>query len=246
MSRKRWIYGGLLAAAAGAFLLDRLFLDAPEKAVAEERGPATPRKKPAPAPALSPSAPRITDPSLAWLEKIADTEAVRDVFMPGPDYLARHRKIQEELQARAEEERGPAAGSPELFEAGHQLQATTVTPQGGIAVVDGRCLTPGVIVDGYVLERIEPGRVTFRQGVETATLRLPMPPDQAEAAAPRAVAGPPAGSGRSTSSGWGRRLLSHLLTPAETRPGTPASPVRKPAAPPRAPTARPVPAQRQP
>lgn len=72
---------------------------------------------------------------------------------------------------------GSSAGSDELdadgFIAAHQLQATCVRRGQQWAMIDGRWMTRGEELDGYVLKKIEHYQVTFRRGKQSAALALP-------------------------------------------------------------------------
>jgi hypothetical protein len=215
MNRKRWIYVGVLGVASVAFIVDRLFLGTPETAEAKPAAQTPKAARPTAASKKPQGQPVVVDPSLAWLEKLAEPGTERDVFAPSPEWLARSKAEAAEAAAAAEREKGPQPGSPRAFEEAHKLQATTVMGQGGLAVVDGQCLSVGETLDGFRLARVEAGQVEFRRGADRVTLTLPMPP------APSAKRPMPAGPSPDDiktattpttrpASGWGllRRLWS--------------------------------------
>jgi hypothetical protein len=173
------------------FIVDRVFFDDPKPA--EAKATATPakskpsvptKKKPTAAPT---AAPVITDPSLAWLEKLADPRPGRDVFVPSPAWLkaqkAKEEVAKEKQQAEAQ---GPKPGSPEAFQTAHRLQATTVMEHGGLAVVDGECLSVGDAIDDFQLVRVTAGEAEFRRGRNRAILKLPMGPASSAKPSPAA------------------------------------------------------------
>ncbi|MEP0842970.1 MAG: hypothetical protein HRF43_09690 [Phycisphaerae bacterium] len=181
MNRKRWVYLGLLIAAAGAFLVDRVFLSHPQEAEAKSDHASVAVRPLRPKPAAKPPAPKpaLLDPSLAWLEKLADLGSARDAFSPSAEWLGPKKTTRFE-----EAEPGPRPGSPDAFQEAHQLQATAVMGAGGLAVVDQRCLKIGDVYDGYELVRVTPGQAEFRKGPDVARLVLPMPPRSDAPAAP--------------------------------------------------------------
>lgn len=174
MNRKRWIYAGLLVVAAGAFAVDRLFLGEPKAAEAEPIGPRRPRPQPTASGKTVAGKPMVSDPSLIWLEQLTERRAARDVFSPSTDWLASEKKASAKER---EAQLGPQPGSAEAFLAGHHLQATSVMPRGGMAVVDAKCLNVGETLDGFKLVRVWPERAVFRRSRETVTLTLPTPPE---------------------------------------------------------------------
>lgn len=170
MNRKRMIYLGLLGIAAVAFLADRILLNHPQEA---EAGMSPQEAKRRPQVVNKPTATKtpILDPSLAWLEKLADIGSGKDAFSPAPEWIRPKPVIRDDV-----EEVSPRPGSPEAFESAHKLQATTVAENGGLAVVDERCYRLGDELDGYKLTRVRPGEVEFEKDGETAILELPMAP----------------------------------------------------------------------
>lgn len=216
MNRKRWIYAGALGIAVAAFVIDRLFLGAPQSAEARQISPDPKAARPASARAKkAQNQPLIADPSLAWLEKLATTGTPRDVFAP-PDWLEKQRQEAEAAAAAARQAEGPQPGSAEAFEAAHRLQATTVMGNGGLAVVDHQCLSVGETLDGFRLARVEAGWVQFVRGAERATLSLPTPPAPSARRLPAAGAPPDGMRPASTpaahpTSGWD--LLRRLWKP---------------------------------
>lgn len=185
---KRFIYLGLLAVSAGALIVDRALRDGPSPAEAQPtrragRATATksgspsptrrePRKPPAVSDANAKESGSGVDPSLAWLEKLADAGGQRDLFVPSLAMLSHYQTIQETQQAT---QNGPKPGSPEAFQTEHQLQATFVSQDTMIAVVSGRVLRLGEFIDGFRLTRIEAYRAEFRRGRDRVWLSIPLP-----------------------------------------------------------------------
>jgi hypothetical protein len=175
MIDKRWIYVGMLLVSVVGFAVDRLFLGSPKPAEAKEVvKPAAPKPARTATPPKAP-APAAMDPSLAWLENLADTRPGRDVFAPSSEWV----KARQQMTEKAKDtpaEKGPAPGSPEAFQAAHHLQATTVISGGGLAVVDNQCLAVGDTLDDFRLVRVEADAVEFQHGRDRATLTLPLGP----------------------------------------------------------------------
>lgn len=179
MTKRQGSMLAVLIVVAIGFVVDRLFLDDPQAAEArptprpaKTNQSAPTRKPPSAAPA---PAPVVTDPSLAWLERLADSRPDRDVFAPSPAWIKAQKEAVEKAKEQAEA-RGPLPGSPQAFQLAHRLQATTVMGRGGLAVVDGECLSLGDSLDDFQLVGVTAGEAEFRRGRDRAILRLPMGP----------------------------------------------------------------------
>jgi len=175
---KKTIYLALVVLAGGGFLIDRLFLGEPASADAEETPSAPPnRAKPRRThPSRTPeTSPQVADRSLSWLERLSDPPLVRNVFSPSSSMLRHYQKLRQEAKLKEEEDAGPQPGSPEAFEASHVLQATFVSEGTRLAVVDGKVLRLGRVLDGYRLSGIDSQQATFRRGRDRVTLSIPMP-----------------------------------------------------------------------
>lgn len=209
--KKKWIYVGALTVAGIGFAVDRLFLASP--ATAEAKDSARPQKanRPPSDAGQGKGKAQLLDPSLAWLEKLAEPPSAHDVFAPSPEWLL-SRKQNQEKTASAQAAEEPEPGSARAFQVNRELQATVVMDGGGFAVVDGQCLAVGDALEGFQLIRVTASQAVFQRGSERATLTLPMPPEQvtAQANQPAAHDGDleSAASDTKTPSGWGLlRLL---------------------------------------
>ena len=175
MGRKKLIYLGLLVSAGGAFIVDRLFLGEPETAAAAPSRPVKTTRKPAPRkrpPKEKP--PPAADPSLTWLNQLGEQQGQRDVFVPSVDMLKYYKALRDPADEE-EKEGGPDATSPEAFEREHELQATCVSPDALMAVIDGKVRRLGEKIDGYRLTKIEAYRAEFRRGRDRVSLIIPVP-----------------------------------------------------------------------
>lgn len=174
----------IMGFSAVGFVVDQFILSEPAAAEAKSTAdkPAAPSKsKPSAGNSRrqQPAAPSgtvvVPDPSLAYLEKLADPNPRRDVFAPSPAWI----KAQKEATERSRTEAANHTvqpGSAQAFQANHRLQATTVMERGGLAVVDHQCLTVGDVLEDFQLVRVTAGEVEFRRGRDRAILRLPMAP----------------------------------------------------------------------
>ena len=87
--------------------------------------------------------------------------------------LAHYELIKE---SRDEKKAGPKPGSPEAFAQEHELQATFVSRNVLIAVVNGKVLRPGDFIDEFRLVKIEPYQAEFRRGRDRVLIAIPTAP----------------------------------------------------------------------
>jgi len=180
MNPKRWIYVGVLALSAIAFVVDRAFLAEPETASAAES--LSPARKDKAARDTSPDLEEPgseIDPTLDRLEQLPEVTLGRDVFALSGAFLARQRKLQEEAERAAEAKEAQAIDPAETFAARHTLQTTLVGPELCLAVVDGQVVRVGDTFDGFRLVKIDSYRVKFRHdpGKAVVVLSLPSQPE---------------------------------------------------------------------
>jgi hypothetical protein len=189
MTKRRWTLLIVAVLAGGGFLVDRIFLGEPEAAQAKPvtNKPAKTKTKTTTTAKPPTATPVANDPSLAYLEKLADPRPGRDVFAPAPAWIQAQKDAVEQKRVRSEEKQGPKPGSPEAFEVAHKLQATTVMEGGGLAVVDGQCLSVGDVLEDFQLTRVTAGEAEFRRGHEYALLKLPMGPGAKKSPSPQAT-----------------------------------------------------------
>jgi len=157
LSKKRKVYVCVLAVAVLVLLVDRAFLGpaglAPQEASA---GPAGASKPPTGVgEGGSTGAARTADAGpeqsvVARLRALAQTQPettdVRDAFRPSSSWLAEMR--------RADRAEGSGADAAPRRSFDHRLVAVMVDGQGGMAIIDGRCLRVGQTMDGFTLVRL--------------------------------------------------------------------------------------------
>ncbi len=87
---------------------------------------------------------------MARLRALAQTQPettdVRDAFRPSSSWLAEMR--------RADRAQGSGADAAPRRSFDHRLVAVMVDGQGGMAIIDGRCLRVGQTMDGFTLVRL--------------------------------------------------------------------------------------------
>ncbi|MGB9626319.1 MAG: hypothetical protein ACPMAQ_15815 [Phycisphaerae bacterium] len=177
--RKAYIYGGILALAVLALLIDRAMYTAPQGVSAAEVPPSTPAKAsaadaarpPAPDAPRRTAAPALPNAAARWLHDLPDVPEVRDLFAPSNLFPPRSEAPEAETDVKHKD---PVAE----FVASHRLSATFRDGRSTCAVVDGRVLRPGHQLDGFRLVSVDSFRATFVQGSLQAVLRL-IAPEQA-------------------------------------------------------------------
>jgi hypothetical protein len=187
LSSKRWAFLGMTLISAISFLVDQVFLSAPESAVADvaagitgtsEDAPDKPaKKKGVPAANAAPAEVELADPSLPYLDKLPQLSFQRDIFTPSPEMLKYYQALEEQESGGAAV-KGPKPNSPAAFEAEHQLQATFSSPEGAMAVIDGKVLRVGSEISGFRLTRIGPYHAEFKRNQDRVQLYIPMPDSQ--------------------------------------------------------------------
>lgn len=189
----------MTAISAISFLVDQVFLSAPDSAVADlaavssEDTPKSRKKnKGVPAANVTPTTPDLYDPSLPYLDKLPQLSFRRDVFAPTPEMLKHYRQLEEQDNTGAAVT-GPKPNSPEAFKADHELQATFSSPE--MAFINGKLLRVGNEIAGFRLIRIGPYHVELKRGRELVQLYMPTPDGPAkpvkQAPAPTSVEEPP-------------------------------------------------------
>ena len=181
LSKKRKVIVCILGLAVAALLADRALLGSgkpgPKEAAAEpSAAPAAAPNTPAKSPAAPPRQSRETvRESLACrLQALSeaggsDSANVRDAFCLSPAWT---------------KDLGPAApSSPEQDKAeklktDHQLMAVMVAREGGYAIVDGKCLRIGQVLDGFTLISVtEKSAVLESDGIRVE-LKVPSQEDE--------------------------------------------------------------------
>lgn len=176
MDRKRMIYIGLAVMSGGGLLIDRLFLSEPESASAEMTNSSLlQQKRLAAQNKLKTNPDTKTDPSLAWLNKLDESQYPRNVFTPSTAMLAHYKQLEQASEDQKAKQRGPQPGSPEAFRAEHKLQCTSIGKGAALAIINGKMLRVGDKIDGYRIKSIKPYRVELSRKRDKVILSLPVP-----------------------------------------------------------------------
>jgi len=176
MSRKRCIYVGVLALALIAFIVDRAFLAEPESAYAEEPLPTASKAKVTHDTVTDTAEPvGEIDPTLDRLEQLPESVPGRDVFSLSGAFLARQKKLEEEAAKAAEAAEAPKINPAQTFAETHSLQTTMVSENLSMAVVDGKVVRVGDVLDGFRLVQINSYQVRFQHGTSGAVVELTLP-----------------------------------------------------------------------
>ncbi|HOW72017.1 MAG TPA: hypothetical protein PKY77_15565 [Phycisphaerae bacterium] len=176
--RKKYIYGTIFGLACIGFVVDRIIGPGPEEAGARETA-AGPAKAAAPAPAAtaaggtkSPSAqseamaaPEPTSPAAQRIRDLPEIAEARDLFRP----TATEPALSETEQAR---EQNAELDEVAAFVAAHRLEGTFNDGRLRMAMVNGRTLRPGQVLDGFRLDKVEPYRAIFRNRDREAVLTM--------------------------------------------------------------------------
>lgn len=105
-----------------------------------------------------------------------DGMSVGDAFCPAPSWVGQPKEAAPtpdavEAAARAAAEAAAQARVRQFRQ--HKLTATAIGSDGGMAIIDGQCITVGRAMDGLRLVSVGRGSATFAgEGIEV-TLRLP-------------------------------------------------------------------------
>lgn len=179
MPPSRLILMVVMALSAAGLLLDRLFLREPTAAKAEEQ-PLTPsaaslsgQSAKSAEPARGETA-TTDDPSLSWLNRLEDTpEMPRDIFTPSEELLEFLAIQASGKDASAEAQKDE--NDPARFEATHTLQATFLSDDRMMAMIDGKVVRVGSVLDGYTVVRIASRHVECMRDGRQAILRMELP-----------------------------------------------------------------------
>lgn len=172
------VLGGTVA----VLLLDRTWpadtsADTPkENAEAPKGSPAAVTSEPPPLPEATPGPREGTyGPQVPVAQAGPIKQLQRNPFEVIPEAFGWLSMIQQAEQHSPQLGRGDRTEElgPEEFAQRHRLQATCTRPHAAWAMIDGRLLTVGQKLDGYVLKAVESYQVVFRRGGVPATLVLP-------------------------------------------------------------------------
>ena len=178
LTKKHKTYGAVVVAGALALLVDRVFLDSgqttPNAATAEvlEAPPlagAAPAE-PAPVAPVSPAPIPSQDESVAARlqaaigAKVVDPSSVRDAFCPAPAWIAEPKAATPVVE--------PVESRAERFQRSHHLQAVMVGDLGSYAIIDGRCVFVGQMLDGFKLVCVGQASATLAAEGARVTLKL--------------------------------------------------------------------------
>ena len=191
-SRKKYIYGAVLAVACGAFAVNWMLGPGPEQA--DAAGPAARKHHPrgsspkAPAP-VQPASPAITNrpaaaenPASESLRRLPEVHEVRDLF------ARQSRRASRSGSPDGSAEDGSDPDPVAEFLHNHELQATFQDRLEVVALINRQVVRTGQVVDGFELVRVEPFRAVFRQQDLQAVLNLRLYPPGTKT--PNAAAGP--------------------------------------------------------
>lgn len=200
MTNQGKIYGAVLALAASAFGVDRLWLGpdprggaGPQSAAQAPAPPALPAErsragtrggrgggKEAPTAATSP--PTRQKPLSARLLEVARAEnltadpgdgtvAVADAFKPSALWYPAPAAAPVAAQAR------PAVPPERLeeFRTHHRLTAVMRSARGGLALIGGKVYAPGQTIDGFTLDSVGERSAILRNGDATVELKIDPP-----------------------------------------------------------------------
>lgn len=174
LTRERKLLAAIVGLGAIALFVDRVMLSdshtGPSSAAANALAPdvssvvvplAVPQThEPSAKEAAVKTAPSIAD-RLAEAARELSAEPSRDAFTPAPGWGGFTSPHAEAPAATAT----PATGRLQTFADTHKLSAIMAGSGGGVAIIDGRPLTLGQMMDGYKLVEIQPSAVTF-EGVD--------------------------------------------------------------------------------
>jgi hypothetical protein len=170
---KQAVYGGLLAIAVVALVIDRIFFAEPSKAQAAPELPTAPT--PAPAISLAPIAEPIDGLISDHLKSIPfiDLKLMPDAFAPSKAWLAAIQPPPPPPPVL------PPAPPPDTtdhraiaFAAAHKLSAVLKSHNGGVAIVDGEMVSVGQTVDGYILTAVDSTSAHFASGSSVVDLTM--------------------------------------------------------------------------
>lgn len=169
LSTSHKVYVAILAIAVAAFVGDRLLRDSGSTPPGPAQAKAGPPpggavRPPAPPAAPSPGRPSLAD-RLEALEDDPDLDptSIRDAFVPADAWLA-------ELKVPEPDTSEPSLA--EKFAASHEVTAVLLAGSGGCAVVNGKVVQIGQVLDGFELVGLARERATFQVGQERVELRL--------------------------------------------------------------------------
>ena len=190
-TRKKYIYGAVLAVACGALAVNWMLGSGPEQAAAAgaaggKRHPQGPGKSPA---SVQPARAAIANGqapaenlAAASLRRLPEVREVRDLF--ARQNLKTGRSGSPDGSAGDGSDPDPVAG----FLHTHELQATFQDGREVVALINRQVVRTGQAVDGFELVKVEPFRAIFRhqdlQAVLDLHLHPPGPKTQSGAASP--------------------------------------------------------------
>lgn len=169
-SSKQIVYGGLLAIAVVALVIDRIFFAEPSKAQASPELPG--KLEPPPAVSVAPVAEPADGLISEHLNSIpaVDLKAMPDAFAPSKAWiLATQPPPPPPLPAPPPDKVDHRAAE---FVAAHKLSALLKSHNGGAAVIDGEMVRVGETLDGYTLTAVQGGSARFTNGSSVVDLTM--------------------------------------------------------------------------
>jgi hypothetical protein len=173
ISRRHKLIGGVFAIVSVAWALDMLTGEAgPSPA-----GGATATAMLGQPAELPPNPPDLETLVQSLLRKPQPRTALpfesvrRDLFVPSGPFEAAHLSILANKSAQPLPQEQNASEKTQPFEAQHELQGILTGPV-PLALIDGRLVREGALVDGYRLVRIDVDHVVLQQNNNQVTLRV--------------------------------------------------------------------------
>ena len=169
VNSKQVVYGGLLAIAVVALVIDRIFFAEPSKAQGSPELPS----KPEPPVAVSVAAPAEPADGLIseHLNSIpaVDLKVMPDAFAPSKAWILATQPPPPPLPAPVPDKVDHRAAE---FAAAHKLSALLKSHNGGAAVIDGEMVRVGETLDGYTLTAVEGSSARFINGSSVVDLTM--------------------------------------------------------------------------
>jgi hypothetical protein len=172
---KHCVYAGALALALIGFALDRALRSGPRDVSAAEIQPKPQDKPPSAAAAAAPAGSRQNNrddaaaPSSGsasrWLRELPEVPEARDLFAPANLFPAAS-------DGDADGANGKDNDPIAEFIGAHRLNGTFHDGRTSCAVVNGRVVRPGQVMDGFRLTSVDSFRATFREGHREAVLLM--------------------------------------------------------------------------
>jgi len=204
LSRERKVYLGVLGLGLSVLAADRLLFSVTDTQAATADSSLPPESSNAVPRGAAPEHPRPTEPAAARepfsvrLAAVAvwSDYGMRDAFVAPAEWVG----------ARpAPEKAAPKEPAESLFAQKYKVTAVMTTPQGGVAIINGKAHRVGEIVDGYTLVDIRCGQsdqgVVFQGRGTRIELTVPKPKNVDGVVRKQPITGDDADTGKSDPGG---------------------------------------------